>query len=500
MSNVSRLTLVSISTLAAVLASSGAHATNGLSMEGYGAKSGAMGGAAMAQEVGNSAVMSNPATLSLLKDGQRRFGLGMTILGPDVESTGPAAFGSPSTESDGTSYLLPSISYMKKAGPYTYGAAILAQGGMGTEYGSATQGDLFFAGQTAFGASDPDGMGAGIAMLSGNEVRSEVGFGRLMAPLAFQVNNKLSIAGQVDFVWAGMDIQLDMDGATFAGMAGLNPGITTDFGSATGSMITAFQGAAGAGQVSDVSWARFDFSNSDDFTGEATGYGFGAKLGFLYQANNQLSIGGVYHSKTNISDLETSNATVSFDGTGVAFGGGAIGVTGDIDVVDFQWPATLGFGVGYKLNDKITLAGDIRHLAWSDSMENFTMEFTADANQANPAAAGFAGTKLKATLKQEWDDQTVISLGGQYQASPQLMLRAGVNLSDNPVPDNYLNPLFPAIIEKHYTAGFGYRVNDSHQFSGAVAIAPEVEATNSQNGVESTHSQLTWRANYVFRY
>lgn len=491
----SRFMLASAVTLVGFLVSSAAHATNGLSMEAYGAKAGGMGGASMAYDSGNSAVMNNPATLGLMKDGQRRFGAGMTVLGPDVNATGPAAFGSPSTESDGDMYLLPSVSYMKKQGLYTYGVALLAQGGMGTEYGKAGAGDLF-SGGLSFNLG---GAAGGPTPLSGQEVRSEVGVGRLMAPIAFKVNNKLSIAGQLDFVWAGMDIQMDLDGATFADMAfGSDPNV--DFGSASGTMVDAFQGAAQAGMVSDVNWARFDFSNDNDFTGEARGYGLGAKLGFVYEATNQFSFGGTYHTKTSLSDLESSSATVSFDGEGAAFDGGAIGVTGDIDVVDFQWPATMGFGVAYKVNDKLMLAGDIRHLFWEDVMEDFKLEFTADANQANLAAAGFAGTKLDATLKQDWDDQTVFSVGGQYKATDDLMLRAGVSLSDNPIPDAYINPLFPAIVEDHYTFGFGYRINNNDQIGGALAYAPEVEATNSQNGVESTHAQTTWRLNYVHTY
>lgn len=478
-----------------VFAAGQAQATNGLSMEAYGAKAGGMGGASMAHDSGNSAVMNNPATLGLLKDDKHRFGVGITFLGPDVESTGPAAFGSPSTASDGDLYLLPSISYMKKSGQYTYGVAMLAQGGMGTKYGNAGPGDLF-AGGLSFNLAT--GAGAPVA-LSGEEIRSEVGVGRLMAPIAFTVNEKLSVAAQLDFIWAGMDIQMDLDGATFADMAfGSNPNV--DYGSASGSMVTAFQGAAQAGMVTDVNWARFDFSNDNDFTGEARGYGLGAKIGFVYSFSPELMIGATYHTKSSLDDLQSSDATVSFNGEGMAFGGGPIGVTGDIDVIDFQWPATMGIGMAYQLNDKVLLAGDVRHLFWKEVMDGFTLRFTADQNQANPAAAGFAGTQLEATLKQEWDDQTVVSIGAQYRYSDKLMLRVGANLADNPVPDTYMNPLFPAIVENHYTVGFGYRFAGGHRLGGALAYAPEVNATNSQNQVESAHSQTTWRFNYVYDY
>ena len=464
--NVQRLLLAS--TLGASLPATNAFATNGMSMEAYGARAGGMGGAAMAYDAGNSAVMSNPATLSLMADGQARVGVGLTILGPDVSATGPAAFGSPSTDSDGT------------------------------EYGKATQGDLFFAGQTAFGATDPDGLGQGVALLSGREVRSEVGFGRLMAPLSFKVNNKLALAAQLDFVWATMD-QMDIDGATFADMA-FNTNPQLDVGSAEGSMVQAFGAAQQGGMIDDVSWARFDFSDDNDFSGEASGYGFAGKLGILYQVNPQLSVGATYHTVTQLDDLNTSDATIAFDGSGQAFGGGAIDIRGDIDVIDFQWPATLGLGAAFKLNPQWMFAGDIRHLFWSDVMDNFKMTFTADATQANPAAAGFANTRIDATILQEWDDQTVFSLGAQYKPNPKLALRAGINVANNPVPDQYLNALFPAIVKNHYTAGIGFAINANHQVGAAIAYAPEVKQTNSQNNVASTHSQTTWRMNYVYKF
>ncbi len=70
----------------------GAQATNGMNMEAWGAKSGGMGGAAFAMESGNSALMSNPATLGLKPAGKSDLGLGLTLLMPDVQAgAGPVS-------------------------------------------------------------------------------------------------------------------------------------------------------------------------------------------------------------------------------------------------------------------------------------------------------------------------------------------------------------------------------------------------------------------------
>ncbi|WP_049757613.1 outer membrane protein transport protein [Magnetococcus marinus] len=106
-----------------------AHATNGMNLEGYGARSHAMGGASMAYDTGNSAAMNNPATLGLW-EGDRRLGLGLRMLGPDVELKSNTS----SAQSDGDAYFMPSLSYVRRSGKWRYGLAVLAQGGMGTEF------------------------------------------------------------------------------------------------------------------------------------------------------------------------------------------------------------------------------------------------------------------------------------------------------------------------------------------------------------------------------
>jgi long-chain fatty acid transport protein len=48
-----------------------------------------------------------------------------------------------------------------------------------------------------------------MAPLSGDEIRSEVGVGRLMFPLIYRASDALSLAAQIDLVWATMDVKMD---------------------------------------------------------------------------------------------------------------------------------------------------------------------------------------------------------------------------------------------------------------------------------------------------
>jgi long-chain fatty acid transport protein len=424
-----------------------AHATNGMNMEAWGAKSGGMGGTAYAFDTGNSAVMNNPATLGLKAPGKADLGFGLTLLMPDVNASHPTAG---SQDSDGTAYWMPTLSYIRRQGDLTFGVAMLAQGGMGTEYGSGSS--VFAFGTTSDGVTS--------VPMSGQDIRSEVGFGRLMFPLAWNANERFTVAGQVDLVWAGMDLRMDMDGQSLAGMMGQ--------GLVSGSLLAAMPPR--------IDYARFDFSDGNPMSGKAKSYGWGYKLGALWRIDEHLKLGAAYHAKTRMGDMKTDDATILVNG-------GAM--NGTLKVVDFQWPETYGLGVSYEGAGPWSWATDVKRIRWSDAMASFRMGFT-DA---------VSGLGLDVTMPQNWKDQTVLALGVQYKLNPSLALRAGYNHAANPVPDATLNPLFPAIVETHYTIGLGYRIDPARNIAASLAYAPESRRTNVQ-GVTSSHSQMTLRMNY----
>ena len=474
-----------------LLASPAAFATNGMNLEGYGPVATGMGGASMAYENGSAAVMNNPATLSLMDDGQSRLEVAVGSLAPDVTST---MTGMPAADGSGGPYIMPAVGWTKKEGKLTYGVGVFAQGGMGTEY-------------------DANSI---VAAGTGEEVRSEVGVGRFLIPIAYEVDSKLSVGGTVDFVWAGMDIKMAMSGSQFQDFVSLLGG-ANNAGSASGTLVsglvsnigTMLNDGTGTGDgfgTGPINTVRFDFSNSSDYTGEANSTGYGAKLGFTYKVNNKLTLGGTYHLETSLGDMKTSNATLTMNAnadlgyflptpapTGT-YTATDIAITGTLKVVDFQWPATIGFGGAYELNDKVMLAADIKQIRWADVMDSFRMSFTADNVASNGA---FGGASMDVEMYQNWDNQTVINLGGAYKVDDALTVRAGLNLSSNPVPDSYLNPLFPATIENHLTGGVGYKIDSNQGIDFSLAYVPEVDATNPGSGMTTSHSQLNWQIMYT---
>lgn len=443
-------------------------ATNGMNMEGYGPIATAMGGASMAYDNGTAAVINNPATLSLMES-QARLDIALGILGPDVTATSPAG---ESAKSSANAFFMPAFGYARNAGDYTYGLAIFGQGGMGCEY-------------------DADSWrGLGFDLVN----RTEVSVGRVIAPLSYRVNEKLNLGATVDYVWAGMDLQMAMSGAQFFDLADPSQ---QNFGTASGSLVQGFfqmMGQLPPGTA--VDYAYFDFTNDNDFTGEATGDGFAGKLGLTYEVTEQFTFGLTYHSKTDLGDLKAPGNSLAFQLNVPGMGQMAQALSGDIEVRNFQWPALLGVGIAYRPQPQWLIVADIRQIMWEDVMKEFSMNFAADSSATNGT---FANTVMDAVLYQDWNDQTVVQLGVAYQATENLVLRGGFNYGDNPIPSGFLNCLFPAIIQQHYTAGFGYRFNGRSSINLSLTYAPEVSVVSGY-GVGVQHSQINSQVMYSYRF
>lgn len=432
--------------LAAVGFAGSAFATNGMNLEGYGPIATGMGGASMAYDNGNAAMMNNPATLGLAGDGSR-LDVALGFLGPNVKNV------TSGEKSGGDAYFMPAIGWTKKSGNLTYGVGMFGQGGMGTEYNLSLD-----------------------MLQTGEGERSELGVGRLMAPIAYNVNDKLTIAGSLDFVWAMLDLKMAMPIANMAGLI-------TPTGAGNGTLTGALNALALGGYDN----ARLDFSAGNDYTGKARGYGFAGKLGFAYKLSPMVSIGGTYHTKTNLGDLETGTTGASMIVTDTG-GNPTQTVPGKISVRDFQWPETYGIGVSIQATPSLLVAADYKRINWKDVMKNFTMTYSA------------LGDSITFALPQNWDDQNVFQIGLSYKATGSLTLRAGVSLSDNPIPDATMHYLFPAIEKNHYTAGLGYAFDASSDLNFSLQFAPKVTQTNSTFGYTVSHSQTSWQLMYSKRF
>ena len=451
-----------------VLAIPSLHATNGMNLEGYGPVATAMGGASMAYDNGTAAVINNPATLGLLAS-TRRLDVAVGVLGPRITATSPTGA---SAESQAKAFFMPAFGYAARSGDFTYGLGLFGQGGMGCRYEGNTWRGLGF----------------------NLENRTEVSVGRLIAPLSYKVSDHLHVAATVDFIWAGMDLKMAMSGAQFFDL--VDPR-SQQFGRASGSLVQSFSGMlATLPAGTSVDYAYFNFANGNPFTGEARGYGYAGKVGLVYEVSDQLTLGLTYHSRTALGDLKAPGNSLSFQLNAPGMGRMPQTLAGDIRVVNFEWPAMAGLGLALRPNADWLVVADMRVVFWQDVMDSFNMRFTASGAATN---GPFAGQVMNATLFQNWDNQVVFQTGAAVRLTKEFTLRFGANFASNQIPDKFLNCLFPATIEKHLTAGFGYTLNTRSSIDLSLSHGFEVEQTNGY-GIRVSHSQTNAQVMYSYRF
>ncbi|HMM47740.1 MAG TPA: outer membrane protein transport protein [Thiobacillaceae bacterium] len=208
---------------------------------------------------------------------------------------------------------------------------------------------------------------------------------------------------------------------------------------------------------------EIQFTDDSDFTGEAKGYSLAAKLGFTYKLSDTLNLGAVYQTASNLPDLKD----------------GAWKVKG------FDMPPVVALGLAWQTTDRLMLVADVKDVLWGSSMNTVTIMNTE--------------TGLVVPFQQDWDDQIVVALGLAYRFTDAFTARVGYNYGKNPIPDDYVHYLWPATVETHYTAGFGYTLGRRSTLNFGLSIVPEntVTGTGPNNaGFVIEHSQVNWQLMY----
>ena len=472
------LSLRGLALLALFSAASALRATNGLNMEGYGPVATALGGASFAYDNGTAGLINNPATLGLMTD-QARLDLALGILGPHIAVTSPATapniFNVPANQrakSNANAFFMPAMGYTRRSGNLVYGLGVFGQGGMGCEYDGNSWRGLGF----------------------GLQNRTEVSVGRVIVPLVYRVNDKLQIGATADFMWAGMDLQMAMSGNQFFDL--VMP-TSQRFGRASGSIVNSFgQILATLPAGTSVDYAYFNYSNGNPFTGAARAYGYSGKLGLVYTPSQDLSLGLTYHTKSSLADMTAKGDTLSFQLNIPGMGRMPQTLTGDFRIRNFQWPAMLGAGLAWHPAPRWMIVADLREVFWKDVLRDFNLSFVASGAASN---GPFAGQNLNAVLFQNWKDQTIVMLGAAYEASDRLTVRVGGNFGNNPVPDTYLNCLFPATVTSHLTTGLGWKVSPRSSLDASFTYGFKISAVNG-TGAEVSHRQTNLQVMYSRRF
>ena len=437
-----------------------AHATDVFRLEGFGAVSRAMGGTAVAHDVGPAGMMTNPATLSLMQEGGQVLG-GLDIVKTSIEvknkATGESASSTNHSNNRGP-YLAPELAYTQRIGAWAFGVGAFAQGGLGTEFGTSS-----------FLSQATGGLATGLD----NSSRLLV----LNIPFAasFKVSEKLAIGASIDAMWQGLNLDLLLGADQVGSLLGS--------GRASGSLVPVLGG------LPALRGAHFSLTKNEALGSGVDAWGYGGRLGMIYKATPETTLGASYTIKSQMNDME-GKATL----TAVDANIGQIPLTGKIKIKDFQMPAHLDLGISHRLTPKWTVAADVSEIFWKDVMKDIKVAFVADS-----------GGDLNIALPQDYKNQTILALGTAYDVNDTLTLRGGLRFATQALRSSTLFAVIPATPKTHLSAGLTYAISKQSKIDFAYSHAfkesmDNRSLPNTSAPIQVTHSQDNATVNFRYSF
>lgn len=439
-------------------------ATDVFSLEGIGAVSRAMGGTAVAQDVGPGGMLTNPATLSLQQEErQAMVGLDLVTTDIDVKNRAGETARSGSHGNNRGPYFAPEAAYTQRIGDLAFGIGAFAQGGLGTEYG-----------KNSFLSRGIGGTATGLD----NSSRLLV----LDIPLAasYRVNDAFTVGASLDAMWQGLNLDLflrtDQVGALY-----------TD-GRASGGLMQPLLNMLAPGGPG-LQGAHFSLSKNSPLGSGVDAWGYSGRLGMLYRVSPETRIGAAYQFESQMADMEGDAVLTAVDGDG-----GKHPFAGKIKIIDFRMPAKLNVGLSHQLTPQWSIAADLSRVFWKNVMKDIKVAFMANA-----------GGDLHILLPQNYRDQTVLALGTSYVLSPTWTLRAGLRFATQALREDTLFAVIPATPTKHVSLGFSYTLTPGSRidFAYSHAFREKMEndsLPNTSDAITVKHAQNNVTINYTVSF
>lgn len=385
-----------------------AYATNGSFLPGFGVKSLGAGGVGIAMHEDALSQLANPANLTEIG---MRGDLGLTLLAPKRsarmgDSTGlvtdnfSASFGfNEGDESGNPLFLMPDMAFsMPLSERLSMGFAVSGVGGGNSTYKKNIYSSTFFQNTPNGDVED----GAGVDLI------------QLVAPvsIAYKLAPQHSVGASLNL--AAQRFKLNGAGqfATFGGS-----GISSDRDHLT--------------------------NNGYDYS-----YGAGVKLGWLGKfLDDRVVIGATWASRTYMTKFDRYK--------------GLFAEQGDLD-----YPENFGLGLTVKPIKKLAVSADVVRIRYENvkSMGNKGPGTVEDGYFYILGTLTLPNSPYRLGKDEGmgfgWKDMTVYKLGVVYDATEDLTLRFGYNYGKSPVRPGQLvfSGLAPAVVEKHYSVGFTYKL------------------------------------------
>ncbi len=221
--------------------------------------------------------------------------------------------------------------------------------------------------------------------------------------------------------------------------------------------------------IGDFGINEFQFSSDpENLTNRGNDYGYGAgvRFGWLGKFFNQrLSLGLNYASRVYMTKFD------KYKGLFAEQGG-------------FDIPENFAAGFALKVTPKLTLAGDVMKILYSDVRSVGNRHPTTSLGDlcSRPISENPANCAPDRTTPPEpasnalgndngwgfgWEDSVAYKLGAAYEWNDKWTLRAGLNYGKTVIPDDQLlfNLLAPAVDEWHITVGGSYAPSRNHEIN-----------------------------------
>jgi long-chain fatty acid transport protein len=185
--------------------------------------------------------------------------------------------------------------------------------------------------------------------------------------------------------------------------------------------------------------------------GTSSAFGYGARLGYIWQATSALTFGASYASRIRMGRL------AGYDDDLLAAGDGRIDIG-----------EQYGIGVAYRIVPSLTLAADWLHMDFSNTVVG--------------AAGGFG-----------WRNQDFFRVGAAWDVDSRWTLRAGFSHGNRPIGSSVVaqNLLSAMPCSTSVSTGFTWRFSKNDEISGVA----EYDFPTTVNGSgESTGSRIRTKA------
>lgn len=420
-----------------------------------------------------SLMLSNPAGLTFIKESQINANAIFMVPPPSFKNYTNNNGVTTSTvlndkDGEGTLYALPSISYIHKFkdSKFTIAAGAFLSGGMGTDYELNHQ--LY---KDAGGNYLPQVYCSRFSIIESG------------LSLAYAITPKFSIGATGEFVYTQLEFKnpFSLPPLILKGLA--MPGMTF------GQLFSAPQNQPGDTVVGGLGYKELTSSADMKYL---KSYSFGGKFGLGYKFSESFSIGVNYSLPV---DLSYEDGTANLDMTaqfkdasaravrnymlvyGITqeqaetlvqqtFSQMGINITegfaGEYKIANkFNTPQSFGFGLMYSPSCGIRIGFDFEFINYYKAFDKMELTLTeGDNTNINKMlnAGGNNQEALQVEFPLAWKDAYAFKIGGEFDVTPNFILRAGYAYNTNPIPEETLISILPAILEHHIMAGMSYSI------------------------------------------